>query len=135
MGGIVWRIAIHALGIEHACDVLISSDMVLPSLSTRYSSVDDNSSFSELETLSTPELEFIVGTYYVYTDKGEQVSKQSWWPPYHIWKRSGCDAGQWTETAEEWFHKQLAVIRENPSIVLKSPSKWDNHLKFDVKSL
>jgi hypothetical protein len=43
--------------------------------------------------------------------------------------------GQWTQAAEDWFHRQMAAIRDTPGSALKTPSTWDNHLKYANKAL
>jgi hypothetical protein len=134
MGGIIWRLAVQALGMQELGEKVLSGNTFhTPSL--QYKSRSSDHCFYGLETLSVPELEFISGTYYVYTDKGEQVAKQSWWPQHHTWLRNGRDMGHWTQAAEEWFHKRLADIRDDPAAALKTPKVWDNHLKYEAKAL
>jgi hypothetical protein len=135
MGGIVWRLAVQALGVQELNEMVLSGNTFRSSSSPQYKSRNSDHRFYGLETLSAPELEFITGTYYVYTDKGVQVSKQSWWPQHHTWLRSGRDMGHWTQSAEEWFHKRLATIRKDPATALKTPKVWDNTLKFEAKAL
>jgi len=135
-GGITWRLAVHALGLENACDTFLIRSCIRspqPCVYSTNNGMDDQ--FEELDRLTQPELEFISGTYYVYTDKGQQFAKLSWWPPHHVWNGNGRDMGYWSQKAETWFHNRLAKIKENPSIGLQNPTKWDNSLRYDVKLL
>jgi hypothetical protein len=135
MGGIVWRLAVQALGLEEVGRMVLSGSAYLSTTSVWYQSQYSDHHFDVLETLSTAELDFITGTYYVYTDKGVQTAKQSWWPPHHIWHKCGRDMGHWTQAAEDWFCRRLATIREDPTKVLKTPKVWTNHLKYEAKAL
>jgi hypothetical protein len=130
MGGIVWRLAIHALGFQKASDIVLSSQ-VQQNPNRRYAS--SHRSFDEPDGLSNPELEFISGTYHVYTAKGEQVAKKSWWPSHHVWTGSGRDTGYWSESAEKWFCLRLGEITNNPGTALKRGREWSNSLRFDGK--
>jgi hypothetical protein len=121
MGGIIWRLAVQALGLEDVCRMVISGTAYRSPASVCYRSGRVHHHYDELETLSSPELDFITGTYYVYTDKGLQTAKQSWWPPHHTWRQSGRDMGHWTQAAEEWFCRRLAAIAQDPAAVLRTP--------------
>jgi hypothetical protein len=106
-----------------------------PPTSTIYDACNKNHQFEELDQLTLLELEFVCGTYCIYTNKGMQIAKQSWWPPHHIWKGNGHDMGYWSQAAEDWFHKCLVSIRDNPGMELKMPTKWDNYLKYQIKEM
>jgi hypothetical protein len=124
MGGIIWRLAIHALGIEAAMTAVQCGAVV------RASGNSSGGGYDELETLSPIELEFICGTYRIYTGIGMQTKHASWWPPHHSWSNSGLDLGFWTPNAEEWFQKRIEAIRDNPRSALKTPTQWNNTLKY-----
>jgi hypothetical protein len=134
MGGIVWRLGIHALGMEKACNIVFNAKTHRPHPTPQYKSTDHHHIFDELEVLSVPELEFISGMYHIYTDKGEQIANKSWWPSHRAWTKNGRDTGHWTELAERWFHTRLQSIRTDPSTALKRSSEWEAHLKFDCKA-
>jgi len=123
MGGIIWRLAIHALGIEGAHSTVQCGAVV------RAPGNQFEEGYDELEMLSPIELEFICGTYRIYTGIGMQTKHSSWWPPHHSWKKNGLDLGFWTPSAEDWFQKRIVTIHNNPSSALKTPSQWTNVLK------
>ncbi|KAG2740647.1 hypothetical protein P692DRAFT_201687067, partial [Suillus brevipes Sb2] len=62
------------------------------------------------DNLSEEEVNFICGTYYVYTSKFPYIHKLSWWPRPLAWAGSGLDVGFWSERCESWFQTRLENI-------------------------
>ncbi|KAG2064009.1 hypothetical protein BDR04DRAFT_952803, partial [Suillus decipiens] len=65
------------------------------------------------DDLSEEEVDFICGTYYVYTSKC--IEKLSWWPRPQVWAGSGLDVGFWSSQCKDWFQKRLENIRQGVS--------------------
>ncbi|KAG2754258.1 hypothetical protein P692DRAFT_20721111 [Suillus brevipes Sb2] len=134
-GGILWRLALHSLGYDHLPNALfgLSRDAVpfgqMLTLNGETHFDDD---------LSEEEVDFICGTYYVYTNNG-CVEKLSWWPRPQAWAGSGLDVGFWSARCESWFQTRLDNIRQGVSRKRDSSDNngpvnnthWKHGLKFN----
>jgi hypothetical protein len=110
-GGILWWLALLSLGFDSLPSVLIglSRDAVPFG---QMLTINDVTHFDD--DLSEEEVDFICGTYYVYTSKfpiftltycllisklldNGCIEKLSWWPRPLAWAGSGLDVGFWSE--------------------------------------
>ncbi|KAG1836197.1 hypothetical protein DFJ58DRAFT_735124 [Suillus subalutaceus] len=130
-GGILWRLALHSLGSNVLPSALIgiSQDAVpfgqMLSLNCKTHFDDD---------LSEEEVDFICGTYYVYTNNG-CIEKLSWWPRPRAWAGSGLDVGFWSARCEGWFQTRLENIRQVNNTRLKHGLKFNGATKKFKKNL
>ncbi|KAG1885295.1 uncharacterized protein F5891DRAFT_970134, partial [Suillus fuscotomentosus] len=136
-GGLVWRLALHSLGVDHLPSVLdgISREAVPFGLML---CSDDQSYFDD--ALLEEEVEFICGTYYVDKNDGS-IEKVSWWPRPQAWAASGLNVGFWSARCEKWFETRLEHIREGVSRFRDSApndangplsaTQWKRSLKFN----
>ncbi|KAG1870015.1 hypothetical protein F4604DRAFT_1584129 [Suillus subluteus] len=133
-GGILWRLALHSIGFDALPSALIgiSRDAVpFGQLLT----INGETHFDD--ELSEEEVDFICGTYYVYTSKFPQ--KLSWWPGPQAWSGSGLDVGFWSARCESWFQTHLENIRQGVSRHRDSSDNngpvnnthWKHGLKFN----
>ncbi|KLO05584.1 hypothetical protein SCHPADRAFT_813740, partial [Schizopora paradoxa] len=73
--------------------------------------------------LTRGEQEVLIGMYNVYTNRGPQSSKSSWWPALSVIAGSFLDAGYWTPSCEVWFRNQLEAIASQKQS-LKPSNNW-----------
>ncbi|KAG2121669.1 hypothetical protein BD769DRAFT_1361176 [Suillus cothurnatus] len=135
-GGILWRLALHSLGFDILPSVLIGiSQDAVPF--GQMLSLNGETHFDD--DLSEEEVDFICGTYYVYTNNG-CIEKLSWWPRPQAWAGSGLDVGFWSSRCEDWFQKRLENIRQGVSRRRDSSdnngpvnnTRWKQGLKFNA---
>ncbi|KAG2751383.1 hypothetical protein P692DRAFT_20727476 [Suillus brevipes Sb2] len=129
-GGILWRLALHSLSFNSLPSALIGlSRNAVPF--GQMLTINDITHFDD--DLSEEEVDFICGTYYVYT------KKLSWWPRPLAWAGSGLDVGFWSERCESWFQTRLENIRQGVSRRHDSSDNngpvnnthWKHGLKFN----
>lgn len=148
-GGIVWRIAMDALGYEYALDEVLrgpSEDCVDFGGIPQYL-VDGTELWDD--ALSEDELDLICGVYKDNTSKfcqiicmqcldNHQIGVQhqtpdvSWWPNATVWSRSGLDVGYWSYDCETWYQTRRSAILADDTKVgkLRNATQWRNSLKF-----
>ncbi|KAG2056609.1 hypothetical protein BDR06DRAFT_879630, partial [Suillus hirtellus] len=91
-GGLVWRLALHSLGLHHLPSVLdgisteavLFGDLLVGNGSTYY---DDG--------LLDEKIDFICGM--------EMTNHNTWWPQPNTWDASGLNIGFWSAHCEDWF--------------------------------
>jgi hypothetical protein len=123
-GGIVWRLTINSIELNHACigpsdDVFEYGDVITSDLNGE-----------ELwdDALSEDELDLICGVYKVQTQHN-QTSDSSWWPKHSVWMASGLNVGYWSVGCETWFQMRLDSIR-NGTAGLRTAAEWRDSLRF-----
>ncbi|KAG1906106.1 uncharacterized protein F5891DRAFT_1182295 [Suillus fuscotomentosus] len=119
-GGLIWRLALHSLGVDHLPSVLDCGQ-------TYY---DDG--------LLLEEIDFMCRTYYIDHRDGSEVV--SWWPQPNTWNVSGLNIGFWSARWEDWFQVCLGNLQEGVSRMRHSLTKdtngpmtstqWKRSLKF-----
>jgi hypothetical protein len=154
-GGLVWRLALHSLGLDHLASVLdgISSEAAAFGLL-----LCRNGQTYFDDTLSEEEIDFVCGTYYIERRKlslvqidcssantklflAHSIDVVSWWPRPSAWNGSGLNVGFWSARCEDWFQKRLANIRDGVSRTRyastsdangpMTATQWKRSLKFN----
>jgi hypothetical protein len=131
-GGIIWRIALEELGIDPA--------LWGPSETTNYAFelVLNNQSFVD-DGLSSEEMDFICGVYYVYTGTcsktGDSLKTDlSWFPKQSAWTRNGGrHVGCWTKECEAWYLDRLDLAKKG-LVQPRSGREWARSLRSSHQS-
>ncbi|KAG1814859.1 hypothetical protein DFJ58DRAFT_647813, partial [Suillus subalutaceus] len=107
-GGLVWRLALHSLGVNHLPSVLngISTEAV-PFGDLL---VGDSGQTYYDYGLSGEEIDFMCRTYYI--DHCDSLEVVSWWPQPNAWNMLGLNIGFWSARCEDWFQVRLGNLRE-----------------------
>ncbi|THH14954.1 hypothetical protein EW146_g5451 [Bondarzewia mesenterica] len=126
-GGILWRLALHAVGfgavIVGPTDTVFEAGKAVLASPTMAAWDDD---------LSQGEMEVISGVYRVFTGNSMDMAEMSWWPQHKTWCESGLDVGYWSSLCEDWFQNRLSQIRDNWA-TLRSAREWRSSLRFRSK--
>ncbi|KLO10370.1 hypothetical protein SCHPADRAFT_832635 [Schizopora paradoxa] len=113
-GGIIWRLAVNFLLIDEVLDDSPSPDALNcpQELGGRDDLIDDG--------VSKEELELLIGTFVVSApDSNNAPVQYSYWPPHHIWEKSGYNMGLWTPDNEDWFVGRLGMYTDGGGQLLK----------------
>jgi len=131
-GGIVWRLAMDALGYEYASrEVLVGPGRDCVEYGAMPQFLADDTELWD-DVLSPAELELISG---VYKADREHPQDLSWWPKHVVWRTGGLDVGYWSVDCELWYvARRAAILANDPSIgKLRNATQWRNTLKFARK--
>ncbi|KAF9043899.1 hypothetical protein BJ165DRAFT_1404791 [Panaeolus papilionaceus] len=67
----------------------------------------------------------------VYTSKGTQNSRESWWPPQSLWQKPnacGMNVGYWSEANEVWYQTRKRDVELGNALPLSS-TQWQSILR------
>ena len=152
-GGIIWRLAMDALGYESALEQVLagpSADCVDFGGMPQY--LADGSELWD-DVLSDEEVDLICGVYKASTGEflslrvplyslvtmlavnANQTQDLSWWPKFTCWKGCGLDVGYWSIDCETWYVARREAILKNDTRIgkLRNATQWRNALKFARK--
>ncbi|KAJ7290933.1 hypothetical protein C8J57DRAFT_1112769 [Mycena rebaudengoi] len=127
MGGIVWRIAVDVLGLDHVLAGPSSS------VTERYMGTCLEDRWDDM--LSPVEADMICGlhaqdTGNVSKDGVHSFAMVSWWPTHEAWNSASCgkNPGFWSPACEAWFQQRRRDIRSGEVQPIKSEA-WRDKLK------
>lgn len=124
-GGIVWRLARHAIENDNVIEGPVPLEMGLHKSS--YHSPSTNTWYHD-DDLTAQELDLICGVYRVRTQIPNQFSFMSWWPRHDTWTDGHMNLNYWTSGTESWFLLRLQEI-DNGTASPHSASQWKQSIK------
>lgn len=131
-GGIVWRLAMEALGYRDGLESVLRG----PSASCPVHGTVGNGTELRDDALSLDEMNLVIGHYYFLPPdhKGNVTADLSWWPKQSTFLSSGLWPGYWSSKAEKWFKERRAAIEEGKAEP-KTASQWRKVIKYSGSKL
>ncbi|KAF8961303.1 hypothetical protein BDZ97DRAFT_1592947, partial [Flammula alnicola] len=123
-GGIVWRLAVEALGFDVVFDGP-SNEAQVHGRGFRFG--DDGTSFCD-DDLSEDELDLISGIYHCHTGVKKQIAKKSWFPLHTTWRKAATFT-HWTERNENEYQRRVQQIQQGSQPL--SASEWAKNAKYN----
>ncbi|TEB18777.1 hypothetical protein FA13DRAFT_1648062 [Coprinellus micaceus] len=105
-GGIVWRLAITALGLNGATK--------MPTLYNEFEEITLGESLLVDDVVTEEELDLLCGVYLCISADGKQRALKSWWPLVRYFEKEECgyNHGYWSEGNETWYAGRLRDTEE-----------------------
>ncbi|KAF8550159.1 hypothetical protein OG21DRAFT_451163 [Imleria badia] len=71
--------------------------------------------------VSEEEIELLIGTFYIATDRRKQFAKKSFFPSPSTWEKSGLNTRVWSNSPEEKYRSIIRTATESDGAI-----EWDS---------